>query len=442
MLNDIKTLISFPTVLNEGENGTPFGQNISDALKWFADRARELGLDAYSNDYYAYAETKGGDPDSIIGIAAHIDVVPVNPAEWDSDPFEVVEKDGWLYGRGIADDKGPAVVCLHVLSQLNKVNLKHKIRLIVGGDEETGSRCLERYNKEQKMPIATLVPDADFPLINSEKGILHLNFEYEIKPSYGIRQLYGGTRANVVPDKCTLVLDKYGEAAMAIGNLESAINKRGLSPSDFTVTSDEDTVTITASGIAGHAMCPENCDNAVWKIIALLTPLIEFDRLGTFVASSNSREKLELNVSDEAGELTMNLGIISYENGKITATMDFRLPLSVTPEKVQEKLFRHLRPKNIIVDKYSPNLYIPADSKLVKCLLKSYSSVTGDKSGPDRTGGGTYARSLKNAIAYGPTFKGTETNIHNANEGMPIDHLKKLYEIYLKTIANLDKELD
>ena len=93
MLNDLKTLISYKTVLNEGENGTPFGQDIADALKWFEQRAIQLGLNAYSNGYYAYAETKGGDPNSIIGVAAHIDVVPVNPAEWESDPFTLTEKD-------------------------------------------------------------------------------------------------------------------------------------------------------------------------------------------------------------------------------------------------------------------------------------------------------------------------------------------------------------
>lgn len=442
MLNDLKTLISFPTVLCEGENGTPFGQNIADALKWFEGRAKEMGLDAFSNGYYAYAETKGGDPNSLIGIAAHIDVVPVNPADWSTPPFEMDERDGWVYGRGVADDKGPAIVCLHVLNQLNKINLKHKIRLIVGGDEETGSRCLKKYNEEQLMPVATLVPDADFPLINSEKGILHLNLELEIKSGYGIRKLEGGYRANVVPDSCTLVLDKYGEAAKAIGNLSSAIKKHDLNESDFSVSSDDDTVTITASGVAGHAMCPESGDNAIWKILTILSPLIEFDKLAYYLTSAEALERMELNLSDEAGDLTMNLGMIRLEENKIVATLDFRLPLCATPDKVQEKLFRHLRPKNIVIDKYSPNLYIPAKSKLVKCLLKSYSSVTGDKSGPDRTGGGTYARSLKNAIAYGPTFKGTETNIHNANEGIPVEHLCKLYEIYLKTVATLDKELD
>ena len=77
MLNDLKTIISMPTVLNEGEDGTPFGVVIQDALTWFAARAKELGLNSYSNGYYAYAETTDGSDDDMIGIAAHLDVVPV-----------------------------------------------------------------------------------------------------------------------------------------------------------------------------------------------------------------------------------------------------------------------------------------------------------------------------------------------------------------------------
>ncbi len=119
MLNDLKTIISMPTVLNEGEDGTPFGVVIQDALTWFAARAKELGLNSYSNGYYAYAETTDGSDDDMIGIAAHLDVVPVNADDWTTNPFELVEKDGVFYGRGVADDKGPAIVCLHVLAELN-----------------------------------------------------------------------------------------------------------------------------------------------------------------------------------------------------------------------------------------------------------------------------------------------------------------------------------
>lgn len=441
MINDLKKIISFQTVLNEGEDGTPFGRNIADALEWFAVRAKELGLNSFCNGYYAYAETVGGDPDAIIGIAAHLDVVPVNPADWNTPPFELVEKDGILYGRGIADDKGPAIICLHAVAELNKLNLKHKIRLIVGGDEETSSRCLKKYCEEQKMPVCSLVPDADFPLINSEKGILHLNFTTPLRDSYGITELWGGERANVVPDYCKLVLDKKGEAVLALGDIYKSIEKRKLKKEDFHISETEDYLTIESYGVAGHAMCPEQGDNAIAKITSLLTPLIEFDRLNKYAACSTAKIDLGLDLCDETGELTMNLGMIRLQNNEIHVTMDFRLPICCTPDRVQEALFKKLRPESIIIDKYSPNLYVPSDSKFVRCLLKCYSSVTGDRRGPDKTGGGTYARALKNAVAYGPTFPGTETNIHNANECIPTKHLEMLYEIYVKTVAMLDNEI-
>lgn len=441
MIEDLKKIISMETVLCEGEDGTAFGKNIAQALEWFALRARELGLDSYYNDSYAYAETNSGDDNQIIGIAAHLDVVPVNAAEWDTPPFELVEKDGMFYGRGISDDKGPAIICLHVLAQLNKLNLKHKVRLIVGGDEETGSRCLKRYCKEQKMPICSLVPDADFPIINSEKGILHLTFTTALPASYGIIELSGGQRPNVVPDYCKLVLDAGGEAVLAVGYIDKAIVKRGLNKSDFIVTKTNDTVVIEAMGVAGHAAFPGAGDNAIAKIFKLLTPLIEFDRLDKYISGKNSRENLELMLNDETGELTMNLGMVSITDNMLECVMDFRLPICCNPDRVQEALFKRIRPEKIVINKHVPNLYVPADSKLVRTLLKCYSALTGDHTGAQITGGGTYARELKNAVAFGPVFPGTETNLHNANECIPVAHLEKLYEIYIKSIATLDKEL-
>lgn len=441
MLNDLKKLISMPTVLNEGENGTPFGQSIADALQWFASRAEELGLKAYCDRYYAYAETADGDEDNMIGIAAHLDVVPVNADDWATDPFELVEKDGVFYGRGVADDKGPAVICLHVLAELNKFRLKHKIRMIVGGDEETASRGLKKYCAEQKLPVCTLVPDADFPLINSEKGILHLNFTSAVQPSYGIVELSGGQRTNMVPDHCVLKMEKSGEAMLAAGDLHESILKRGMNASDFRISEQDDIITVQAFGTAGHASTPEAGDNAIAKIFRLLTPLIEFDKLDKFITGADAKQNLGLDISDEAGDLTMNAGIVSFADNKLNVSMDFRLPLCVTPERVQETLFKNLRPENIVVDKYAPNLFVSPDSKLVRTLLRCYSAVTGDHSGAQKTGGGTYARELPNAVAFGPVFPGTETNLHNANESIPVNHLEKLYEIYLKSIAALDKEL-
>ena len=441
MINDLKKIISMPTILCEGENGTPFGVAIADALHWFADRAKELGLNSYYNQYYAYAETTDGDENDMIGVAAHLDVVPVNAADWNTNPFELVDKNGILYGRGVADDKGPAIVCLHVLAELNKFKLKHKVRIIVGGDEETSSRGLKKYCKEQKLPVCSLVPDADFPLINSEKGILHLSFTTRIQPSYGIKRLEGGQRANMVPDYCVITLDKRGEALLAIGNIYDAIQRRGLDKNQFKVTQTDDSVTIEAFGKAGHGSQPETGDNAIAKIFRLLVPLIEFDKLDKFITGPAARSNLDLDISDEAGDLTMNAGIVSLDGNILNIVMDFRLPLCVKPDRVQETIFRNLRPENITVDKYAPNLFVSPDSKLVRTLLRCYSAVTGDHTGAQKTGGGTYARELPNAVAFGPVFPGTQTNLHDANECIPAKHLEKLYEIYLKSIAALDKEL-
>ena len=170
MLNDLKKLISMPTVLNEGENGTPFGSAIAASLEWFASRAEELGLKSYYNNYYAYAETADGDEDNMIGIAAHLDVVPVNADDWATDPFVLTEKDGILYGRGVADDKGPAVVCLHVLAELNKFRLKHKVRMIVGGDEETSSRGLKNTAKNKSFPFVRSFRTPTFLLFTVKKA--------------------------------------------------------------------------------------------------------------------------------------------------------------------------------------------------------------------------------------------------------------------------------
>ena len=246
---------------------------------------------------------------------------------------------------------------------------------------------------------------------------------------------------NMVPDYCTATFDKRGEALLAIGNIEDAIKRRGADRAQFRITEKEDCVTIEAFGKAGHGSAPETGDNAIAKIFKQLTPLIEFDKLDKFITGKHALDNLGLNISDEAGELTLNPGTVALDGNKLNVALDFRLPLCVKPDRVQETLFKHLRPENITVEKYAPNLFVSPDSKLVRTLLRCYASVTGDHAGAQKTGGGTYARELPNAVAFGPVFPGTVTNLHDANECIPATHLEKLYEIYLKSIAALDKEI-
>ena len=75
-LNSLQTIISYPSVLNEGENGTPFGQAIQDVLEKTLELARELGFQTYIDPegYYGYAEI--GQGEELLAVLCHLDVVP------------------------------------------------------------------------------------------------------------------------------------------------------------------------------------------------------------------------------------------------------------------------------------------------------------------------------------------------------------------------------
>ena len=118
-----------------------------------------------------------------LDILAHLDVVPVTEDWTVTKPFEPKIVDGKIYGRGTADDKGPAIAALYALRAIRELGIpmKKSVRLILGSDEECGSGDLEYYYaKEQEAPY-TFTPDADFPLINIEKGSFHGVFSSEFK---------------------------------------------------------------------------------------------------------------------------------------------------------------------------------------------------------------------------------------------------------------------
>lgn len=86
-----------------------------------------------------------GQGQEIFGILSHLDVVPAQDEEWQTPPFELKQKEGWLYGRGVSDDKGPCLAAYYALKMVLDAGftLNQKVRLIYGTDEENnweGSR--------------------------------------------------------------------------------------------------------------------------------------------------------------------------------------------------------------------------------------------------------------------------------------------------------------
>lgn len=434
MINDLKEFIAIDSTLAPKSSiDAPFGKNLRNVLDLFLNKASSYGLKVgEDNGFYGWADY--GDPNKpIIGILCHADIVPCGEG-WDTNPLELAEKDGVLYGRGVADDKGALAVMLHLLKRFKeeKLSLNHRVRLIVGLNEESGSACIKRYAKYQEIPRISLVPDADFPVINSEKGILHslctMTLPDAVKQN--IFAFNAGQRANIVPDRAEFVVSEayYNTIVSSVSN-----------QMDFSVKKIDEHYHFVVTGVSGHASAPNKCDNAIFKAIYLLSFADEFfAQLYKNACSYSCNLYNSLWATDKSGDLTFNIGVATLDNVTLSLIYDFRLPLCVSKKAVCSTLEKYYQSVTII--QYSPNLFIPEDTPLIKTLLSVYRSITrNNRAKPLQIGGGTYARELPNAVAFGPTFSGRETNIHNRNECIPLSDLIKLSEIYYKAIIELDK---
>ena len=186
----------------------PCGKGVSKALKFFEELAKKDGFEV-TNYKNKIVEAIVGKGDKNITIMAHADVVPAGSG-WDQDPFEVVEKDGVLTGRGVADDKGPLLACYYGLKALKDKNMlgDYQVRFLVGGAEETTSEGMMYYFYEINKPQPTLgfSPDSSWPLIFAEKGI----FNFKVRDTFKIDKVYsinGGVASNAVIEKCDIEMD-------------------------------------------------------------------------------------------------------------------------------------------------------------------------------------------------------------------------------------------
>ena len=119
--------------------------------------------------------TIGPDIEGGIVLSGHTDVVPVDGQEWSSDPFEAVERDGKIFGRGTCDMKGFLAVALAMVPQFKSANLKTPIHFALSCDEEVscmGVRPLLKYMKDNlPKPKAVIVGEpTSMRVVNAHKG--------------------------------------------------------------------------------------------------------------------------------------------------------------------------------------------------------------------------------------------------------------------------------
>ena len=431
-LTSLKTLISYPSVLNEGENGTPFGQAIQDVLEKTLEICRSLGFTTYLDPkgYYGYAEI--GQGAELLAVLCHLDVVPSgDEADWRTPPFEASIKDGWIFGRGVQDDKGPSMAALYAVKALldSGVKFKKRVRFIFGTDEETLWRCMGRYNELEETATLGFAPDSSFPLTYAEKGLLQVKLHGTGSDQL---ELEAGAAFNVVPGKASY----QGEL------LEQVV--AGLQAASFDYEQNDQQVTVL--GLPKHAKDAAEGINAIVRLATVLQPLQAHPALA-FIAEAVGEDatgsRLFGDISDEpSGRLSFNIAGLTLNSEKSEIRIDIRIPVLADKDQLVAKLAEIAGRYQLDYEEfdYLAPLYVPKDSELVSTLMAIYQEKTGDTSPAMSSGGATFARTMPNCVAFGALFPGVEQTEHQASERASLEDLYRAMDIYAETIFRLAGE--
>ncbi len=417
IITSVLESIAIDSTEAEPQEGMPFGRGVNDALEYALKLADRMGFKTDNIDNMAgYAEY--GEGEEMIAVLGHLDIVPIGDG-WTYDPWgEIV--DDRIYGRGTLDDKGPMIGALYALDAVRSLSgpLKRRIRLIFGTNEETGSCDMVRYNETEETPVMGFTPDADYPVIFSEKGIARLTLEKKINDG-SLISAHAGKAVNIVPDHAEMTF--LGE--------------------------DEKICDLESAGIPAHGSTPELGKNAVSDLMQKAAESGVCGELKSFVDFYNKNIAFEtdgasLGIACDAGKFgktTVNVGLLEGDGTHIKITLDCRYPAGEDFVQTAAELKEKAAAEGIecILHKNVQPLYIPEDSMLVQTLQEVYREQTGQDIDPVVIGGGTYAKAVKNIVAFGPVFPDQENVIHQKDEYISIEHLMKNVEIMAHAMYRL-----
>lgn len=413
IIKKISEIIKFDSSQSAPESGAPFGKGVAEALNYFLNLAQSFGFETKNYEGYA-GEVIFGEGEEF-AILAHLDVVPAGGG-WTHDPFggEIDYKNQKIWGRGAMDDKGPAVISLYALKTLKESGFKpnRRIKLIVGCNEESGWECIKYYKAHAHMPDEGISPDADFPVIFAEKGIMQIKITYPAEGDFST--LRGGDRPNMVCD--------YAEAE-APENAEK-LQKFGLSYENGKIIS---------RGKSAHGSTPQLGKNAIAPLLLYLG--LDGIYNSAFVRFFGFNDVTE--TADDSGVITFSPNLIKGGKNFVEITFDVRYPVTFAARRITEAIAAQ-NLKFEILHEQAP-LYNDKQSFLIQTLLSVYNEVTGKNAEPVAIGGGTYARALKYGAAFGPEEAGEESTIHQANEYITFEKIEKCYDIYTLALYRLTK---
>lgn len=448
LIEAVSRLVRIRSVREEPLPGMPFGQGPARALAEALALAGELGFSVRNYDNYVGAADLN-DGDTLLHMLCHLDVVGEGAGWTVTGPYEPKVSGGMLYGRGTDDDKGPLAAALFAMKAVRDlgVPLRHNVRLIMGTDEESGSSDIAYYYAREPYAPCTFSPDAEFPVINIEKGsykpVFSKSWPAETRTPR-VKSLSGGFRINVLPPEAAAVV-----AGMDIPALEPYCDRAARATgARFTLSEEGEDVRILCAGRGAHASMPGEGSNAITALLSLLCSLplaktASSAALGAlnalFPHGDCAGKALGIAQADDiSGELTLAFSLLEVTETGLEGRFDSRVPLCASEENCKKTAGAAFAKFGFSVSgEMEPPHHTPADSPFVQTLLRCYEHYTGQPGACLAIGGGTYVHHIPGGVAFGCGMPGFNGNMHGADEHLCIRDLLTACKIFTQAIIDL-----
>lgn len=444
LLRDFVAMLQIPSLESDAKPNAPFGEENRKALDLALSLSDQYGFRTKDIEgYCGWAEI--GDGKALVVSLGHLDVVPVGPG-WKHEPFGAEIDEGYVYARGATDDKGPTMAAFYAARAIRECvpNLPARLRMVFGCNEESGFRCIERYNQTEEAPTLGVAPDSGWPLYHAEKGIANAFIRVPLNTGdFALLEAGGGQRPNIVIDSATARVH-VGEGAR-----KHVEEKLGDSwDANITWTWHEDVLHVHARGKAAHGAMPFWGDSAATRLFRFLMEISPLESESyfedLFAATHPAGLGLGIHGCDEpSGDLTSNLGVMETKDGALILTVNVRRPVTWERNKLRDMFLAHFAKGKhgwtLAEFNASDPLYFPLDHVLVKTICEVYQAETGDTTPPGVMGGGTYARAVPNSVSIGTGWDG-DGPAHQTDERLKVEHLYKMSRIYAHIFLRLLEE--
>ncbi len=447
LVRDVISLVRIPSTRSAPTPESPFGLPVKNAMDRALQLAEGYGLQTENDGYYTVSAILPGETEKELAILGHIDTVPEGEG-WKFSPFDPVVREEHIIGRGTLDNKGPGLAGMYVLRMCRDLGIpfRHTLRMIFGGNEESGMEDVRHYKATHTTPDFTIVCDGGWALCQGEKGIITAELAADVHHS-NLLEFHAGVASNSVPDRAYAVVS---------GDVEKMREKLAAF-SDYTAEARPEGLCISTEGKAGHAAFPENTVNAVYKLADLLTRanLLEGSavhpvRYLADLLADHTGQALHIVYRDDLlGETTHICGYVRLTNGVLQAKLDIRYADRRDPEKTAACLAAAIAgaQSGFTLEKMTndPPYYHSVEEPGIRILLETCHDYVSPTAQPYVMGGITHARHLKNAVPFGPCEAPHEISTvrfgyaHAPDEAVQISQLTTAIKVYFMALYRLDR---